>query len=298
MDKTNREFYFLKLLTQYNIKYKFMDLTNMNINNTSNNEIKNMNISDSTLKKRKRTEDIINPATNYENTILFTIGRMNPPTTGHLLLIKSMIEYAIKKQLSQINIILSATVDNKTNPIPCGEKRFFLLNFMIHHLKELMKIEQPMNAVTIDNMQIKIICMDDYTNPEYGKNPILKSVQTILNDLYGYPHENDKIKMILFIGEDRENSFEWIKKSLSERNPPVYMETIGLSRPEGAMSATYIRKLATDGNFALFKEEMLKTGLNEESINELYNKIREKIIVRKGGRKTRRINRKYTPSDI
>jgi len=270
-----------------------MDSTNTNINNTNNNEIKYTNISDNIQKKRKRTEDSIESTTNNENTILFSIGRMNPPTTGHLLLIKTMINYAIKNQLTQINVILSATVDNKTNPIPCEEKRFFLLNFMIHHLKELMKIEQPINTHIIDNVQIKIICMDDYTNPEYGKNPILKSVQTILQDLYDYPREN--MKMILFIGQDRENSFEWIKKSLSERNPPIHMEIIGLNRPEGAMSATYIRRLATDGKLELFKDEMIKTGLDEASIYKLYNEIREKIIVRKakGGRKTRRINRKY-----
>jgi hypothetical protein len=157
---------------------------------------------------------------------------------------------------------------------------------MVHHLKELMKIEQPMNTFTIDNIQVKFICMNDYTNPDYGKNPILKSIQYILRDLYCYPREN--IQMILVIGEDRSTSFEWIKKSLSERNPPIHLEIIGLNRPEGAMSATYIRKLATDGNFELFKDEMLKTGLDEASIYQLYNEIREKIVVRKGGKKTRR----------
>ena len=228
---------------------------------------------------------------NNENTIIFTIGRMNPPTTGHMILIRNMIEIALKQNLKQINIILSATIDNKTNPISCGEKRFFLLNFMIHHLKELMKLENSSNIeknTKIDEMQIKIICMNDYTNPNYGTHPIFKSIQYILQDLYGYPRED--LKMILVIGADRLANYEWIQKSLLERTPHINMEIVGLDRPEGAMSATYIRKLATDSNFEQFKNEMLLTGLDEQHITELYNEIKNKITPKrkKGGKKTRR----------
>jgi len=235
--------------------------------------------------------------TNPENTIFLTIGRMNPPTSGHMLLIRSMMEESLKQHINQINLILSATIDNKKNPLSCEEKRFFILNFMIHHLKELLKIEQPERVKQIDELQVKIICMDDVVNPDYGKHPILKSIQYILQDLYGYPREN--IKMVLFIGEDRINDYDWIKKTLVERNPSVTMEIKGLDRPEGAMSATYIRQLALQGNLTQFRLEMEKTGLDETSILKLYQEIRENLTAslpkkKKGGtlKKGKRKNNK------
>ena len=56
------------------------------------------------------------------NTIIFTIARMNPPTPGHLLLIQKLIEEAIKQNVPKVYIILSKTNDNNENPIDCQEK--------------------------------------------------------------------------------------------------------------------------------------------------------------------------------
>ena len=239
----------------------------------------------------------MNTIKNNENMILFTIGRMNPPTSGHILLIRTMIETALQKNLSQINIILSSTVDNKKNPLSCDEKRFFLLNFMIHHLKEIMKIEQPMTSTSIENIQVNIVCMSDIVNPKYGNHPILKSIQYILNDLYGYPREN--LEMFLFIGEDRIKDYDWIQKSLLNKKPRVSITIHGIERPEGAMSASYIRQLALEGDYDTFRVEMEKTGLDSDATLKMYNEIREKIAVssssssslkrkRKGGATRRR----------
>jgi len=41
---------------------------------------------------------------------------MNPPTTGHLLLIKEMIYKAVEDNLTQINIILSHSEDIFLHP--------------------------------------------------------------------------------------------------------------------------------------------------------------------------------------
>ena len=81
---------------------------------------------------------------NDENFIIFTIARMNPPTSGHTLLIKQMIMEALSRGLTQINIILSATIDDKKNPLDCNEKRNLLLDSsetlsMIDFLKQQMK---------------------------------------------------------------------------------------------------------------------------------------------------------------
>ena len=228
-------------------------------------------------------ENTINTINN-ENTILFTIGRMNPPTSGHMMLIRKMMLYALNNNLTQINLILSGTVDNKKNPISCNEKRNLLIHFLLSHQKELLKIENPSLSSKIDELQVKIICMDDVLNPEFGTHPIMKSVNYILKELYGYPREN--IRMILFIGQDRENDYFWIQKSLRERNPQVSLDinSEGLERPEGAISATYIRQLAIDGNWDEFKNEMFKTGLDENTAYSLYLQIKGKLVPKKPSR--------------
>ena len=239
---------------------------------------------------------------NDENIIIFTIGRMNPPTSGHLLLIKSMIEKALELNLNQINIILSHSKDFVKNPLRCSEKRSILLDEnMIDNLKTNMMIAFPEKTNQIQSMVVKIICMDDNMKEEYGKHPIIKSINYILYDLYGYPRNN--LKMLLFIGEDRLNEFNWLQQSLLKYALPISLEINGLPRPEGAMSATYIRKLATNGEFEEFKNQMKETGLSDENIKKLYLEIGNNIIedepVRKktrkrGGKRIRTKRRRFT----
>jgi hypothetical protein len=104
----------------------------------------------------------------------------------------------------------------------------------------------------------------------------MKSIQYLLNEKYGYPRNN--IKMILFIGQDRASDFLWLQKTLLERNPSIELEIVPIERPDGAISATYIRQLAIDGDYDTFKQQMLDTGLNDdEYIGKLYKEIKEKI---------------------
>jgi hypothetical protein len=100
--------------------------------------------------------------------------------------------------------------------------------------------------------------------------------------------------MTLFIGEDRIQDFLWVQKTLSEKTPPVTMEIKGLNRPEGAMSATFIRQLALQGNLNQFRLEMEKTGLDETSILKLYQEIREKSNVKGGKTQKRRKGKRKT----
>jgi hypothetical protein len=224
---------------------------------------------------------------NNENTIIFTIGRMNPPTSGHMYLVKEMIEKALELNLKQINIILSHTKDFMKNPLKCHKKRQILIDEdMINYLKQQMILEYPEKSDNINNIFVKIICMDDEVKPEYGTNPVMKSIKYILYDLYGYPR--DGINMILFLGQDRATEFNWIKKQLDTLNIPIGFEVIGLPRPEGAMSATYIRNLATSGNFEEFKKNMKLTGLSEVNIENLYQEIRNNITEERPAKKSRK----------
>jgi hypothetical protein len=236
---------------------------------------------------------------NDENTIIFTIGRMNPPTSGHMFLIKEMIEKALEINLNQINIILSHTKDPVKNPLKCFQKRTILIDEnMISYLKSQMIQEYPDKSGKISNMVVKVVCMDDELNPNYGKHPIMKSINYILFELYGYPRSG--LNMLLFLGEDRVNEFNWIKTQLGKYEIPIGLEVIGLPRPEGAMSATYIRNLATSGNFEEFKNNMKITGLSDENIEKLYEEIRNNITEepsikksrKRGGRKRKTKRRK------
>ena len=60
-------------------------------------------------------------ACNNSNTLVFTVGRMNPPTPGHLELIREMLTFAKAKNITQVYIFLSETRGAK-DPIPCADK--------------------------------------------------------------------------------------------------------------------------------------------------------------------------------
>ena len=53
------------------------------------------------------------------NSFIFSFVRMNPPTPGHLLLVKKLIDKAIELNSEKIYIITSSSMDGK-NPIPCS----------------------------------------------------------------------------------------------------------------------------------------------------------------------------------
>jgi len=91
--------------------------------------------------------------------IIFTIGRMNPPTIGHLLLIKELMEEKAQEgHVGNVYIILSRTV-NKKNPLPCETKKGLIegegaIRGMITQIKE----ENPELA----NIQVVILCMEPH----------------------------------------------------------------------------------------------------------------------------------------
>ena len=58
---------------------------------------------------------------NNSNTLIFTVGRMNPPTPGHLELIREMLTLAYNKGIKQVYIFLSEKQGAK-DPISCADK--------------------------------------------------------------------------------------------------------------------------------------------------------------------------------
>ena len=41
--------------------------------------------------------------------------------------------------------------------------------------------EPPISSENIDNIEPIVICMDDETPPDYGKHPIMKSINLLLS---------------------------------------------------------------------------------------------------------------------
>ena len=55
------------------------------------------------------------------NTFIFSFVRMNPPTPGHLVVIKTLIDKAIELGSEKAYIITSSSMDGK-NPLPCSRE--------------------------------------------------------------------------------------------------------------------------------------------------------------------------------
>ena len=216
-------------------------------------------------------------ASSLDNVLVFTIGRMNPPTPGHMLLIEKLIHRAASLGQSKIGIILSHSQDLPKNPFTCEEKRKLLMSGMIQALKEQMKLKvssynPPISPESIDRIEPIIICMDDIQPPEFGKHPILKSLSAILAS-YDHPVE----RAILIIGEDRANDYGWILEGLAKRIPPIQAIVEALPRPEGAISATEIRGYAMTGDWNNFLARMSSTGLPEEALRAVFEQLHEML---------------------
>jgi len=165
-------------------------------------------------------------------TALFTIARMNPPHHGHLKLIKTLMDEALKLSETDVYIILSHTKDFKKNPLECNRKRQLLqVNGMIQSIKD----EYP----SLNGIMVNIICGDDDLTTECGKSFILKQLCYI----------NKKTSTEIFkliIGKDRGGQYNWIEKSLLKMNPRIKIHFMKpLDRPDGEISSSFIRSLVT-----------------------------------------------------
>lgn len=202
-------------------------------------------------------------------TVLLTIGRMNPFTTGHLTLIETLINEAREKNISRVNVILSATADNKKNPLLCEEKRQIIYETL------------QAKGHNFEDIWVEVVCMDDETDYSMGTEPITKSIRYILS-LYQNPQ-----KIILFVGEDRAKSFQWISNYI----PDIDIEYNFISRPEGAISATFIRSLVYSNNLEGFKEQMAPLQLSNIQLEEIFNNTRAALLA--GGSNKKRKRKSY-----
>ena len=263
---------------------------------------------------------------NGETTIIVTIARMNPPTPGHLLLVKKMILDAAQNNLTQINIILSHSVDSDENPLDCETKAYLFLSSAVDRLQESLTRENPDLSEKINNVNVAILCMNEAFEEEVPEissktTPILKAINYILFRFYKYPRPELTLK--LFVGDDRDYS-NFLKPSLEKKLVPVRFQQVQLERPAmtgyksmncdklgeldvesipvEAMSASLLRNLVKCRLPDQFAKVMQRAFLNESEISELYGLLTDVIKENKGinmggGKKrkcTKRKRKKYS----
>jgi hypothetical protein len=230
--------------------------SSLNIPDTTNN----MSLSSSHVEKETKDE---------KYKMVFTIGRMNPPTSGHLKLISELMRLARENNLDNIGIVLSPSEDNK-NPLSCYRKK--------QYISEMVS--------SISDIKTNIIC---------------KESGFPMSNIYELLHVSgvdNNSKMLLIIGEDRLNAFNWLKKYYPN------LEIRALDRPEGAMSATAIRGYVSANKKNEFDSAYLDI-LRQDVIDDLYNEVASglskyskttptssKKSKKRGGRKHRQTKRK------
>lgn len=160
------------------------------------------------------------------NTFIFSFVRMNPPTPGHLVLIKTLIDKAIELGSDKAYIITSSSMDGK-NPIPCSidtipkpktkadgaiidrithsdlvYKSNILEEMVASYKRQLMEhepIEEPRRA-QIENLNVIVLCS---TGSPFGFiNGLIKS--DFIDK--GVP----KINMFFIVGRDRADFLDTI----------------------------------------------------------------------------------------
>ena len=229
-----------------------------------------------------------------DNTIIFTIARMNPPTPGHLEVISNLIIEAMSKGIPKVYVILSKTKDADENPIFCREK--------IDALKTMIKILQQQMRTTVD---VELICVDEReASPFITLSRIVRSSQ-----FASLPDVN----LFLVIGDDRADMGEKISKMFVGKSNVKSVETKILTRsdmteykkkrgdelcatvmgdvPPAALSASFVRNVVRDCPSGKFME-LYGPYLEPEQIGILYDSLRSGLRLAGGKRRKRRTIRK------
>lgn len=165
-----------------------------------------------------------------DNTIIFTLARMNPPTPGHLYLIQRLIEEGINKNVDRVYVILSKTNDNNENPIPCSEKINVLgraedvAKTMVKSIKEQMKSKTDDEEMKkrIDAIIVENICVPD----QKGATPF-----TPLFSLAASKRDIPDLNLFLIIGDDRANMLDSITDTMFKWENVRSVSGLILDRP-------------------------------------------------------------------
>ena len=208
-----------------------------------------------------------------ENTLICTFGRMNPPTPGHLFIIRRLLSNAIRLGVNEIFVFLSSSQDNK-NPLVCDEdQKKHILQNMIHSLKTKMGEEDPSNKDAIIKVRVMIMCCE--------KSPVVELFGKIYEKTIALTTE--QIHIYITLGEDRDSirfkvdNTVFHKEFLSRPGmESALVDPTVLENPTavdiGSMSASLVRKLVQEGQKERF-ESIYSDYLSKPDMAHLYTWI-------------------------
>jgi hypothetical protein len=176
--------------------------------------------------------------------IVFTFGRMNPPTIGHQKLVDKVNSEA-KKQNADPAIYLSHTQNNKKDPLDYSSK-------IRYAQKAFGRVVQKTTAKTI-----------------------IQVVQEL--EQRGYTD------LVLVVGSDRVSEFDRLLQKYNGKDfsfNSIKVVSAGQRDPDAqgveGMSASKLRAVAIEGDFRTFKSGLPK-GLQGKEAKEIYDIIRSVI---------------------
>jgi len=232
------------------------------------------------LSRKKSTPTRTSASSANNNSVPFTIGRMNPPTPGHKKLIQTMVVEALRNNLPVVFVNLTSTTglnnEGKVNPLTCEEKKR-IVKKMIAQIKDELKDEY--DPADIDALQVIVNCADDKDIQHPSKpNQIPDLLIGMFKKLTNISSMNEKmtnglVNFRLYLGEKDYGKFDWLKKTFpfyDKNSDTKYdLKSIKVKRPPGDMSATYLRNLTIEDDDK-FLEEMM--ALAAEQGKELKKK--------------------------
>ena len=188
-------------------------------------------------------------------SVVFTFGRFNPPTTGHMKLIEKIVKVA-KQNSADYRIFLSRSQDSKKNPLKLKDKVKYL------------KLSAPKYKSAIQS--------DEIIN-----------VFDILVNL----HEAGYEKVIMVVGSDRVSEFKNILNKYNKKAArhgfydfkEIEVVSAGERDPDAddvsGMSASKLRALASENNFEEFKLGV-SPNLSDRDAKGLFDSLRSGMQVR------------------
>jgi hypothetical protein len=173
------------------------------------------------------------------STIVFTFGRLNPPTEAHRHLVMTVLETAKKNSADHV-VYLSQTRNNSTDPLDWPFK--------------------------------KRVCEAAFPGVNISDDQSIKTPFQALKHL-----SEDYEKMILVVGSDRSNEFyERMSPYADKYNVDLQVYSAGtrIAESEGidGLSSSKLRKYALEGNDKMFFEGLPKT-LNQNIKNLILRNV-------------------------
>lgn len=184
-------------------------------------------------------------------SIIFTIGRMNPPTPGHYELVENLFIHALKHHVRHIHIILSSKTDTCKNPLEPEYKRAFLFTYVIPYIKEKLINTELYIDEEIEKMEVDILLTHEHNRT--WSNDIYSTVLHLLTPLRG------KNKALFVTGP--ESTFSFDNRVDILRIPRTTL-----------ISGTIVRTVAFQ-SYKLFKVIYLPYDINDEDIEYMYDRI-------------------------